>query len=156
MVSAVSVCLNHIHQKTRQIIGIGGGPYLIIYNADCSPLCTQAQHGFYKVLSGNAKYPGNADSEKLFYQFLHCQLSLVLCLSVYIQRMPFVIRLPGAGSGSVKHIIRADVHHFDSSVPAGKSYIARSLAIDFPAQLHIVFCSIYCSICSTVNHCVSS
>ena len=119
MISAVSVCLDHIHQKTRQIIGIGGGPYLIIYNADCSPLCTQAQHGLYKVLSGYAKYPGNPDSEKLFYQFLHRQLSLVLGLSVYIQRMTFIIRLPGAGSGSVKYIICADVHHLNSCFPAG-------------------------------------
>ena len=72
---------------------------------------TKIQHGFDEILAIHAKYPRNTDKEELLQRF-HCQFTLILSLTIDIQRLSFIIRFPWSGSLAVEHIIRADVHHF--------------------------------------------
>ena len=68
--------------------------------------------------------------------------------------MTLVVRLPRAGALAVKHIVCADVHKLRICLFAGLCHVARALAIDTAAEVCVIFCGIYCSICGTVDNCV--
>ena len=84
MVPAVFLGLDHIHQESGQIIGIGGRADLIVHHCGRAPFLSDAEHGLNEVLPVDAEHPGNADDEEFFHQLLHRQLSLVFGLTVYV------------------------------------------------------------------------
>ena len=84
MIAAVLVGLDHVDQKSCQIIGVGRGTNLVIYHADCPALFAETQHSLNEVLSCHAEYPGNSYDKVFVGQLFYCQLSLVLGLTVYI------------------------------------------------------------------------
>ena len=84
MVAAVLLCLNHVHKKFCQIIGIRGGTDLVVHNRRRSPLLSNPQHGSNEILSIDTENPGNADSEKLLYQLFHSQLAFILGLPINV------------------------------------------------------------------------
>ena len=65
--------------------------------------------------------------------------------------MSLVIRLPRAGSLSVEHIVRADVHHLDAELFADFRDISCSACVDLPAHLDIVLRRVNCCISGTVD-----
>lgn len=84
VIAAVLVGLDHVNQKSCQVIGVGRGSNLIIYHADCPALFAETQHSLDEVLSCHAEYPGNAHDKVFVGQFFYRQLTLVLSLTVYI------------------------------------------------------------------------
>ena len=147
MVSAVFVGLDHIHKESCEIVGVGRGPDLVINDRCGSTLLSDPQHGLNEVLAVYAEYPGNADGKEFLHQLLDRKLSLILGLSIDIQWMSLVIRLPRAGSLSVKPIVCADVHHLDAELFADFRDISCSACVDLPAHLDIVL--------RRVNRCIS-
>ena len=93
----------------------------------------QAQHSLDKILPVDAEHPCNPDNEIFIEKFLNRKLPLIFCLSVSIQRLPYVIRLPWTFSRPVKHIICADVHQADVKIAADFSYVTCPVCIDLPA-----------------------
>ena len=84
MIATILVGLDHVNQKSCQIIGVGRGSNLVIYHADCPALFAETQHSLDEVLSCHAEYPGNAHDKVFVGQFFYSQLALVLGLTVYI------------------------------------------------------------------------
>ena len=70
--------------------------------------------------------------------------------------MSFVIRLPGTGALSVKHIVRADIHHFAVQFFTDLGNVSRSVRIDSSAKRFIVLRGIHCRIGCTVHHDIGS
>ena len=147
MVSAVFVGLDHIHKESCEIVSVGRGSDLIINDRCGSSLLSDPQHGLDKVLAVYAEYPGDADGKEFLYQLLDCKLSLIFGLSIDIQWMSLVIRLPRACSLSVKHIVCADVHHLDAEFFADFRDISCPACVDLHANIHIVL--------RCVNRCIS-
>ena len=152
MVTAVLVCLYHIHQKFCQIVSISRGSDLIIYHAQFIMCLGKIQHSFNKVLSIHSEYPGDSDDIILLQIFFYCQFSFVFRLSIDIQRLSFIIRLPWSGAFSVKYVICTDIDHFQIQLFADLCNIFCPLRIDLMTEFRIVFCCIYCGISCTVNH----
>ena len=156
MVSAIFVCLHHIHQQSCQVIGIGRRTDLIIHNRQFIMCFTEVQHGLDKVLSVHTEYPGNADNVISGQVFLNRQFTLIFCLAVYIQRMTLVIRLPRTGALSVKHVIRTDIDHLQIQLRTDFCDILRTTGIDLAHffNLILILCQIHSRPCRTVNDCL--
>ena len=154
MVSAVFVRLDHIHEKSCEVVSVGRGTDLIVNDRSSSALFSDPEHGLDEVLSVYAEYPGDTDGKEFLYQLLDCKLSLIFGLSIDIQWMSLVIRLPRAGSLSVEYIVRADVHHLDAEFFADFRDVSRSACVDFHAHVHIVLSRIDSSVSCAVDHCI--
>ena len=82
----------------------------------------------------------------------HCHFTLILGLPVHIQRISLIIRFPGSCALPVKHVVRADIHHFQTQLPAYFRNVLCTVSIDFAADLHIILCSIHSRVGSTVDN----
>ena len=108
MILSVLFFFQHIHKKSGQIIGVGRSADLVVHNSQCIMSFSQIQHSLDKILSIDAKYPGNTHNIILVGIFFYCKLALIFCLTVNIQRLYHrIIRFPGTGSLTVKHIVCA-------------------------------------------------
>ena len=152
MIFSVLFFFQHIHQKSCQIIGIGRRTDLIIYNRQSVMCFAEIQHSLDKVLAIQSKHPRNTDNIIMRSILFYCNLSLIFGLSIDIQRFHNrIIRLPRAGSLTVKHIVRADIYHRNIKFSTHLCNICGSIHIYFMANLLIILSSIYCSPGSTVD-----
>ena len=84
MVSAVFVRLDHIHEKSCEVVSVGRGTDLIVNDRSSSALFSDPEHGLDEVLSVYAEYPGDTDGKEFLDQLLDCELALIFGLSVDI------------------------------------------------------------------------
>ena len=84
MIISVLLGFDHIYEKPRQVKGVCGRPDLIIDHTHLWMCFSHVDHGLNEVLSVKTEYPGNPDNEVLLKSISNRQLSIQLCLSVYI------------------------------------------------------------------------
>ena len=117
------------------------------------------QHRFNKVLSIYSKYPCNTNDKVAFKIAADRLLTFQLCLSVNIQGLiSSAIRLPWFCSLSVKYIVCGNVNHLAVKLFANLCNIFCPSGIDSTNLSHLIliFCKIYRSPCSTVDHNIRS
>ena len=66
--------------------------------------------------------------------------------------MSLIIRLPGSGSLTVKHVIRTDIHHFNVQFSAHFGNVSGPVRVDPAAYFHIVLSRVHSRISGAVNH----
>ena len=153
MIFAVLFFFQHIHKKLCQIVGIRRSSDLIVYHSQGIMGLSKIQHGLDKVFAVYAKYPGNTDNIIFIRIFFYCQLPFILCLSINIQRFyHWIVRFPGTGAFSVKHIIGTEVDHGNIQLPAHFCNIFCSQSVDFAAHFHLILCCIHSCPGCTVHH----
>ena len=155
MIDPVLFFFQHIHQKLRQVIGIGGRADLVADDGETVVGFPQIQHGLDEVLSVYAEHPRDTDDIILIRILLYRKLSLVFTLSVHVQGLHHrIVRLPGPCALSVEHIVRAEIDHGNIQFPAHLRDVLRSVHIYLPADIHLIFRGVHGRPRGAVHHAV--